>query len=313
MLKFLQKSLPALAIAGALSASAQDVVENFQTWPEKNVKMPTAPPPFNGGTTAEDQYGTCDKDNATGTESGGHGLVNAPIPAISQTVPYGSISVKYDIVNGAIVPKCLPKSAYNSASSPSPDREYNTAVSRGYIELQKLTGATDVFGTFITSAFDKVESIYITVSATGTGKPFSVATSIDGGSTWTPAGDGTYSSDKTGNLFNVPIQLSNVQIRIASTIEVIRLHDFQVYFTPLSIKEGEWYSLGAKVRSENNNVFVSASYNGQVEIINVNGTVVGQTNLTAGVESTVNVPAAGMYVVRLATASKTATTKIIVQ
>jgi len=305
MLKFLQKSLPVLAIAGAgFAANAQEISENFQTWTEQNLKF-TAP-----STTATDAEGTCDKDIIGGVESLGHGLMNAPITLITKTVAYGTTSVTYTLTNAGVVPNCLPKSAYNSASSPSPTKEYNTALSRGYVELQKSTDGS-VFGTLETSPIARVESVYLTMSATGTGKPFSLQTSIDGGSTWVTAlAD---ACGKPGNVYNVPVQLSDVKLRVAATTDVMRIHDFNVYFTPLSIKEGEWYSLGAKVRAESNKVIVSASYNGTVEIVNINGTVVGQTNLTAGVESTVSVPASGMYVVRLATASKMASTKVIVQ
>jgi len=316
MLKFLQKSLPVLAIAGAgFAANAQDIKENFQSWTETNVKMNTGAP--GGVTTAEDQYGTCDKDNSTGTESVGHGIATAPV-LVTKTVAYGAVSVDYTVTTGAVVPKCRVKYAYNSASSPKDELHINPSASLGYIELQKsadATGATE--GGMLEAHFAYVEAVDFSISSTNTAVNFNVATN-EGGAGYIPNTANSYNTGSTGKggaVFRVLIQKSNVTLKIASTNNIIRIHDINAYLTPqaLSISGEAWYDMGAKVRSEGNTVYVTAARNGQAQIVNVNGVVVGETSLVAGIEGSINVPNSGMYVVRLAATDKTASKKIVVQ
>src|SRR6478609_1325162 len=107
MLKFLQKSLPVLAIAGAgFAANAQDITENFQTWAEKNVKMNTGTPV--GVTTANDADGTCDPITISGaTNTPGHGVDGSATATNPIVQVVGAVT--YTITNGAVVPNCQPK------------------------------------------------------------------------------------------------------------------------------------------------------------------------------------------------------------
>lgn len=324
MLKFLQKSLPVLAITSVgLATNAQGIKENFRSWTETNVKMGTG---YAGSaTTANDADMTCDavmiSAGPPAVNSIPHGINTAAgsVNPISKTVTYPSGDVTYTITNAAIVPNCKQKSFYGSSTSPASDT--TMYVTRGYVELNKSAAAGTVGATFTTSAIPYVDSIVYTTSGTSSNRPFKAYTSTDGGTTWVddpntaPQPNLPYPglTGKPGDLWTISVKKANVMFKIESFEQIIRIHDFIVFTTPTSISAEAWYTLGAKVRVEGNTAFVTANYNGNVEILNTNGVVVSQNYIVAGAESSFNIPTSGIYIVRLSTASKMASKKIIVQ
>lgn len=300
MKKHVHKKILALAVmAGFFTASAQEVVENFQSWDEANTKVPPTTDANNG----------CDKVTLDGTtDVGGHSFMVAPIADLSLTKTYGTLSVTYTITQAAVLPGCNPKGAYKSTTSPLVT--IADGVSRGYVELNKAA-APYASGTLVTSEFEYIDSVSVSLSGTSSARHASVEFSTDGGSVWTSLIDNS-GIGKGGIVLGAAVKQRKVILRVSAYDNIIRLHDLKLFTAALGTSD-LFLNGTATVRSSDNKLVVASSETATVEVVSSNGVLVAQSDVVAGNEKEFNVTTSGMYIVKLVTSKGVSTKKIIVQ
>jgi hypothetical protein len=243
------------------------------------------------------------------SDVGGHGFMVAPITDLSLTKTYGALSVTYKITQAAVLPECNPKGAYKSTTSPLV--AIADGVTRGYVELNKAV-TPYAAGTLVTSEFEYIDSVSVSLSGTSSARHATVEYSTDGGSAWTTVIDNS-AIGKGGIVLGAAVKASKAILRVSAYDQIIRLHDLKL-FTTATLNVGDLFLNGtASVRSSDNKLFVSSSETATVEVVSSNGVLVAQSDVVAGNEKAFNITTSGMYIVKLATSKGVSTKKIIVQ
>ena len=297
MFKFLHTcTLVPLLLGAFISANAQEVVENFQTWAMAGWKA-----------NPDSTLGTC--------ESGS--FVNAPQPNLTYKETYGNVSIDYTIVNGGVAPNCLPKGHYGTATSPAV--AITPGVSAGYVSLNKnaLADVTVEGGSLITSALPYIYSFDINLSGTSSARHATVSYSVDGGSTWTSVLD-VSDVGKAGNVYtDNTVDTTNVMLKVSSYEQIVRVHDLSLYLTnpnaPTGIETRTWFQNGASISVRDHDVIVSNSpSDGSFQIVNVNGIVLAQENIKKGTEASFVIQKSGLYVLKFETNNQLLTKKVAI-
>ncbi len=98
---------------------------------------------------------------------------------------------------------------------------------------------------------------------------------------------------------------------IFGNYNIIRIHTIAVNGSASGLSKTSQFDNGASVTVVDNKMTVLSPKNATVQIVNVNGVAVAQTDVNG--EATFEIARSGMYIVRLTSDNQVSTKKVIVQ